>query len=177
MDKPNPPPQKRGDSDLSLSELTTVTSNEADYSQSPLMAEMQQQTFFYDPTMAQSMYAPQNFNLQYQPTQNLYSIDTNQSWVGTLPQQPYVPVPPSSSPEQSTSAPVSASTTRSLRHDYVPLAMRPSIATSVGSAYSDGDEHSVHDEVGEKRRERRREQNRAAQRAFRARKEVLVRMR
>ena len=177
MDKSNRQPQNMGASDLSLSELTPVISSEADYSQSPLMAEMQQQTFFYDPTMAQSMYELQNFNLRFQPTQNLFSIDTNQSWIGTLPQQPYVPVPPSSPPEKSTSAPVSASTTRSFRNDYIPLAKRPSVATSVGSAYSDGDEQSTHDEVGDKRRERRRAQNRAAQRAFRARKEVLARMR
>lgn len=174
MDKPNSQPPNMGPHDISPSELSPVTSSEAEYSQSPLMAEMQHRAFFYDHAMAQDMYEQQNFNLQYQPSQTLFPIDTDQSWVGSLLQQPYVLPPPSPSPEKSPSIPKSQKSS-SVRHDYVPLAKRPSIATSVGSAYSDGDEHSAHDEVGEKRRERRRAQNRAAQRAFRARKEVCTR--
>lgn len=174
MDKPALHPLDVIASDISLVEVTPVTSSKGDYLQSPIIAAgLQSQPFFFDPNMAQNMYQNQQFDLQYQSTQNVFPIDASQSWTSLNSQQSYFPPQPSSLPEQPAS--VAMSSTSPIRHDYVPLAKRPSIASSVNSAFSDGDEHSNHGEAGERRRERRRAQNRAAQRAFRARKEVCGR--
>lgn len=172
MDKPHLHHLNMAASEISSSELTPVTSSEGDYAHSPLSAGLQPQTFFYDSTLAQNMYQPQDFSLQYQSAQNYFPIDPTQVWVGSVPQQSYItPASSSSLPEQRINAPVS---TGSAVRDYVPLAKRPSVSGSVHSTYnSDGEEPSTHDEASERRRERRRAQNRAAQRAFRARKEVL----
>lgn len=173
MDKPPLPQLDRTASELSLNDLTPVTSCEGDYEQSPHSAtSLQPEPFLYDPSMAQNLYHQQQFNLQYQPTQNLFSIDSGQLWTGSTTQHNYIPSAPSSLPEQSTSAPLTS--TFSVRHDYVLLAKRPSITGSIHSTVSDGEEHMTPDEAGERRRERRRAQNRAAQRAFRARKEETI---
>lgn len=163
-------------SELSLNELTPVTSSEGDYVQVPFSpTDLQAQPFTYDTYMAHNLYQQQQFNnLHYQSTHSLFPIDTTQLWTPSTQEQSYIATTSSSLSEQPMNAPLSATSTASssLIHGYVPLAKRPSIASSIHSTLSDGEEQPNPDPTSERRRQRRRAQNRAAQRAFRARKEV-----
>jgi hypothetical protein len=163
-------------SELSLNELTPVTSSEGDYAQVPFSpTDLQAQSFPYDTKIAHNLYQQQQFNnLDYPSTHSLFLIDTTQPWTLSTQQQSYTATTSSSLPEQPVNAPLAATSTpsSSFIHGYVPVAKRPSIASSIHSTLSDGEEQPTPDSTSERRRQRRRAQNRVAQRAFRARKEV-----
>lgn len=164
---------------LSPDESTHFTSSGGDYMQAPLSsADLQAQPFPCSTSMSHNPYQQQpqqqeQFTLQCQSNQSLYSIDTSPLWPSST-QQDYIATASLCQPKQPTHTPLSATSSSSIKHNYIPLAKRPSIASSTHSTLSDNEEEFTADSAGERRRERRRVQNRAAQRAFRARKEVWL---
>jgi FtsZ-binding cell division protein ZapB len=161
-------------SSLSIDELTPFPSiNGSDYIQTTTELQIQVQPFLYDPNIPQNIYRQQQqqqFTMHYSPTQSLYPLDMTQLWPTQSQQQSYLAMTSSSLPEGTMQTTLSVTSSSPTRREYVPLAKRPSVASSTHSNPSDNE--SPTSSTREIRRERRRAQNRAAQRAFRARKEV-----